>query len=208
MRATRLLTALAAAAVLTGCSESSPSATPSQSPTTASPTPDATSPAPTATPTTATPSPDELSPKPPLETAPPLGRPACKGSTLTVTDADTLVDPQSTREVYAVRTSGPDCQLQGYPTVTFQDARGRSVPVSVLHSGFGVPADKPQPVTLSRSTSLSFEIGSARSGACTSVTHVTVTLPGTTPGHRISSQWQVCGGKVAVSPVMRRGDID
>jgi hypothetical protein len=208
MRATRLLTALAAAAVLAGCSSSSAPPTAISTPTTASPTPDVTSAAPTVTPTTASPSPDELSPKPGLESAPPLGRPVCKGSTLTVADADTLVDPQYAREIYAVRTTGPDCQLQGYPTVTFQDAGGRSLAVSVQHSGFGVPADKPQPLTLSRSTSLSFEIGSARSGACTNVTHVTVTLPGTSPGHRISSQLQVCGGKVAISPVLRRGDID
>lgn len=208
MRATRLLTALAAVAVLAGCSNSTPSAAPIQTPTTTSPAPEVTSAAPTATPTTASPSPDELSPKPGLESAPPLGQGVCKGSALTVTDADTLVDSQSTREVYAVRTTGPDCQLQGYPTVTFQDASGRTVPVSVQHSGFGVPADKPQPITLSRSTSLSFEIGSARSGTCASITHVTVTLPGTTPAHRVSSQWQVCGGKVAVSPVLRRGDID
>ncbi|MCU1587028.1 MAG: hypothetical protein JWN31_521 [Frankiales bacterium] len=208
MRATRLLTALAAAAVLAGCSSSSPSPAAIQTPVTDSPTPGATSAAPSAAPTSASPSPDELSPKPPLESAPPLGRPVCKGSALTVADADSLVDPQSTREVYAIRTSGPDCQLQGYPSVTFQDSSGRSLAVAVTHSGFGVPAGKAQPVTLSRSTSLSFEIGSARTGACANVTHVTVTLPGTSPAHRVSSQWQVCAGKAAVSPVLRRGNID
>jgi hypothetical protein len=144
----------------------------------------------------------------PLESAAPLGQPVCQGSTLTVTDADTLADPQSLREVFSVRTSGRDCQLQGYPTVTFQDGSGRRVPVTVVHSGFGVGADKPQPVTLSRSTSISFEIGSARSGSCVNVATVMVTLPGTSPAHRTATQFPVCGGKAAVSPVMRRGDID
>jgi hypothetical protein len=209
MRAYRLLTAVAAAALLlAGCSDSSPSANPVPSFTTAPPTSVPTTDAPTATPTSASPTPDELSPKPSLESPAPLGQPVCKGSTLTVTDADSLVDPTSFREVFSVRTNGRDCQLRGYPTVTFQGANGRAVPVTVLHSGFGVAPDKPQPVTLSRSTSVSFEIGSARSGSCTSVTHVTVTLPGTAPGHRTSTQFDVCNGKAAVSPVMRRGDID
>jgi hypothetical protein len=205
MRAQRLLLALGLSLALTACSNDNPDALPIPSLTTNPPT---TSAAPSSTPTSASPSPDELSPQPPLESAAPLGQPTCKGSTLTVTDADTLVDPQYAREVYSVRTSGPDCQLEGYPTVTFRDRLGRTVAVSVVHSGFGVPAQKVQPVTLSRSTSVSFEIGSARDGSCKDIASVTVTLPQTSPGHRTSTQLKVCNAKVAISPVLRRGDID
>lgn len=199
----RMLPLIALALVVSGCSSSTPSATPEPGETT---TPPATTEAPTATATTSTSTPTATPSVP--DSPAPLGQPQCKSATLTITDADTLVDPKSTREVYAIRTSGPDCQLQGYPFVTFQDAAGHEVSVQATSSGYGVRRTKPEPVTLSRSTSVSFEIGSGRSGSCTDIAHVTVTLPGTRDGKRISTQLRVCDHKVAVSPVLRRGDID
>ena len=182
---------------------------PNHTPTTASPTADATSAAPTTT-ATLSPTPDELSPKPPLESPAPLGQPACKGSALTVADADTLVDPQTTREVYAVRTSGPDCQLQGYPTVTFQDASGRPVPVSVQHSGFGVPADKPQPVTLSRlDQRVVRDRLSARRQPAPTVAHVDRdAAQAPAPGTASAASGRCAAARSRSRPVMRRGDID
>ncbi|MCW2545009.1 MAG: hypothetical protein JWM40_2561 [Frankiales bacterium] len=196
MRAHRLLLVLGLALALTACSDSK-TAAPIPSLTTNPPT---TTAAPTTEPTTASPSPTETPSVP--DSPAPLGQPVCKGSALTVTDADTLTDPSSVREVYSVRTTGPDCQLEGYPTVTFPRA------VTVSHSGFGVPASKADPVTLSRSTSVSFEIGSARNGSCTTLATITVTLPHTSPGHRVATSLKVCGNAVAISPVLRRGDID
>lgn len=205
MRVRLPLLALGLSLALAGCSSDEPTVAAPPAQTT---TPPVTTTAPVVVPTTASPSPDELSPQPGLESPAPLGQPTCKGAPLTVVDADTLVDRQYVREVYAIRTSGPDCQLEGYPTVTFQDAAGKAVAITAAHSGFGIPAQAAQPVSLSRSTSVSFEIGSARTGSCTDITHVTVTLPGTNPGHRIATQLRVCGAKVAISAVLRRGDID
>lgn len=159
--------------------------------------------APTSLPTTAspTPTPDELSPKPGLETAAPLGRPACKSADLTVIDADTLVDASYRKEVFAVRTRGADCQLKGYPAVQIQG-------VTVRHGGFGLPPEQPQAVTLSRSTSLSFVISSGRAGACRDLATIVVTLPMTTGGHRVATSLRVCGSAVGTSPVHRQADID
>ena len=191
---------VATVAVLAGCSsnggEDSPVVTapttasaPAPAPTTASPTP-----SPRPRPTTA-------SPKPGQETAPPLGRPACAGKALTVTDADTLVDPSYSKEVYVVRTTGPECELQGYPTV-------QATGVATRHGGFGLPPERPQAVTLSRATSLSFLISSPRSGSCRDVPSISVTLPGTTTAHRVSTSLRVCGPAVGLSPVHRQGESD
>jgi hypothetical protein len=199
-----LLSAAVALALVSGCTGST-----GESPVIAAPTATATHSATPGTTVTTTrpatvspsPSPDELSPKPGLETAAPLGRPACKGPDLTVTDADTLVDPSYRKEVFALRTRGPDCQLKGYPTVQIAG-------VTVQKGGFGLPPEQPQAVTLSRSTSLSFVISSARTGTCRDITSIVVTLPGTTTGHRVATSLRVCGPKVGLSPVHRQGDID
>lgn len=151
---------------------------------------------------------DPLSPKPGLETAPPPGQPLCKGTALTVTDADTIVTPSYKREVFAVRTTGRPCQLNGYPTVQLLDASGKPLPVKVEHGGHGLPAERPATYTLSRETSLSFEIGTARDGACRDVTSASVVLPQTSTAHRAATPLQVCGGAVGVSPVHRKADSE
>lgn len=186
--------------LLTGCTDRQPAATaptPSAGTTTTTPPPTvATTPPATVDPT---PSTDELSPKPGLETAAPLGQPACKGTDLTVTDADTLMDASYRQQVFSLRTKGPDCQLKGYPTVKIDG-------ITTQRGGYGLPPEQPETVTLSRSTSLSFMISSARSGTCRDVPTISVTLPGTTTAHRVSTSMRVCGSRVGVSPVHRQGD--
>jgi hypothetical protein len=196
-RAASLAVTLAALLAATGCTNKQ-----DDSPVISAPTQTATqSPTPVPTTRAPTPTPDEQRPKPGLESAPPLGRPVCRGQALTVTDADTLVDPSYRKEVFVVRTTGADCQLKGYPTVQVQG-------VTVQHGGYGLPAEEPQPVTLSRSTSLSFVISSARAGSCRDVPTIVVTLPGTSVGHRTATSLRVCGSAVGVSPVHRQGEVD
>ena len=175
------------------------------------PSPTAATPAPPP-PTGGSPSPaplqpqDPLSPRPGRESAAPTGQPTCRGADLTVVDADTLVLPDHVHEVFVLRTRGPDCQLEGFPAVRLLDAAGGPLPVIVERGGHGLPTDPPVPVTLSRSTSLSFVVASGRDGSCTEASAVDVTLPGTTTAIRTATVLPVCDGRAGVSPVLRRTD--
>jgi len=204
MRTTLIAAALLALTLSAGCSDSAGEV--GATPTTIAPTE---SPAPTPATSTAAPTPthSELTPGPGLESAPPVGAPTCKGNDLTITDADTLVTADSRQEVYAIRTTGPACQLRGYPAVSFRDAAGSSMAIATRHGGYGLPPEQPETVTISRSTSLSFTIASARTGSCSDVAKVVVTLPQTTGAHTVPTELRVCGSTVGLSPVERRGDI-
>ena len=225
MRPTPVLLLLAGLA-LGGCSSASPSAAgPSAAvPTSAAPTTDApvlpTAPAPLmSTPTArpATPTPvrstpvapnDPLSPAPALESPAPTGQPTCRPAALTLVDADQLTGSASVREVFALRTTGAACQLQGYPVVRLLDASGATLPVTYRHGGYALSAAGAVPVTLSRDTTASLELGTGRTGTCRDVATVVVTLPGTTTALRTRTGFRVCGGAVGVSPVLRRGDTE
>lgn len=211
MRVSPLL--LTAGLLLTGCSSSkTPAAAPTVAPTTEAPVPTqtpepiVTTPAPVRT----TPKPvetpsDPLSPRPPLETAPAPGKPRCKTATLTVVDADQLSSSTATQEVFALRTSGLDCQLIGFPSLQFRDAKGRPQSVTVTHGGFGASAGPAKVTTLSKGTSASFVVGTPRSGNCVPAASVVVGVPG---GGTLtaSTTLSVCAGKVGVSPIGRRVD--
>lgn len=148
---------------------------------------------------------DPLTPVPAQETAAPIGQPPCRAADLTVVDADTLVLPDVVQEVFVLRTSGRDCELEGYPDVRLLDASGAPLAVRVTRGGAGLPASRPAPVTLSRTTSLSFVVSTPRDGTCTDASAVDVTLPGTTTAIRAATALPVCGS-AGVSPVERRTD--
>lgn len=193
-----LLLALAAA-LLAGCSDDDPrTAAPS-------PTPSPTS-AVTPVPTTPEPQPvDPLSPKPAVESPAPLGQPTCRPRDLTVVDADQYDADGGVHEVYVLRTRGAPCQLEGWPAVMFLDGAGNRLPLTSRHGGYGLP-DDPEPVTLSRSTSVSFLVGTARTGTCREAATVVVTLPGTTSPLRTGTALRLCGPEFGVSPVRRLVD--
>ncbi|HEU0101293.1 MAG TPA: hypothetical protein VFR07_03160 [Mycobacteriales bacterium] len=149
---------------------------------------------------------DPLSPKPPLESPPAPGQAVCAPATLTVTDADTTYGADSVKELFTVRTSGPDCQLPGtYPQVAVLDATGAAM-APVRDGGFDLPAPTGAPVTLSGGTSLSFFVATNRDGDCLPAATLTVTFPGTTTALRTATRLQVCAGVLAVGPVQRLGD--
>jgi hypothetical protein len=121
---------------------------------------------------------------------------------VTVTDADTVTPRGASyrAEVYVLRTTGSPCQLMGYPSVVVSEAR-------VSHGGQGLPAETVKPYTLSRATSLSFALATARTGAsCTDATTITVTLPGTNQPKQVATTLRVCDHKLGASPVHRLGD--
>lgn len=178
------------------------SATPAPSPTLSAPPSSA---APDPEPAVVAPQ-DPLSPMPAPESAVPVGQPACRAADLTVVDADTLVLAGHVEEVFVVRTKGPDCQLEGYPTVRLLDARGTPLPVTVARGGSGLTAAPAGPVTLSRDTSVSFVVASGRDGACTEAAEVDVTLPGTSSAIRTTTVLSICDAAAGVSPVQRRAD--
>lgn len=205
MRRNCALVSLAAAVLLAACSSSTPKAAETPSP---SPSPTAT---PTTTPTTtpvAPPSPT-TSPSPTKtvatavphgsESPAPLGQPVCKASAVTVTDADTVVKPRYRAEVLVLRTTGAPCQLNGYPSVFVQGA-------TVTRGGEGLPPETPRPATLSRGTSLSFALATARTGTCRDTRAITVVLPGTTQPKGVLADVRICNGRLGVSPVHRLGD--
>lgn len=131
---------------------------------------------------------------PPLETAPPPGAPPCKASALTVTDADMLVTQKAREEVFVVRTTGPDCGLSGFPSVTLKGAG----PVTYRRDG-----SKPTTLSLSKGTTVSFSLTSARTGSCADAVSISVVLPGTGAALSTSTTARVCNGAVTVSPLRR-----
>lgn len=186
---------------------------PPVAPGTAAP-PTTAAPAPPATRAPAAPAPDPvlegpddpLVPQPALEVAPAPGLPACEASALRLTDADVVYGPDAVRELFTVRTSGPDCQLPaGYPTARLLGGDGAPV-APVAEGGLGLPAPGADPVTLSRTTSLSFFLATARDGACTPAAELVVALEGAGGELRTPTVMQVCAGALGVGPVQRLGD--
>ncbi len=166
---------------------------------------------PSATPTAAAPSAtpvDPLASRPPLETAPPPGLPACSAATLSVADADAVYTSDAVQELFTMRTSGPDCQLPAaYPVVVVLSATGERLGTA-QQGGFGLAAPGTGPLTLSRSTSLSFFLASKRDGTCVPAASVSVTLAGTAGGLTAATALQVCDGALGVGPLQRLGDKD
>ena len=200
MRRPVVLASLATALLAAACSSSStpaavetpspvlsPTPTPSLPPVvTPSPTPSATPTVPAVVPTGS-------------ESPAPVGQPTCQAPAVTVTDADTVVKPGYRAEVYVLRTTGRACQLSGYPTVSVAGA-------AVTRGGEGLPAEAPRAYTLTPGTSLSFALATGRSGSCTDRGAMTVILPGTTQRKAVTTDLQVCNGRLGVSPVHRLGD--
>lgn len=149
---------------------------------------------------------DPLASKPPFETAPPAGLPTCLPSDLTVTDGDAAYTSDAVQELFVLRTTGPDCQLTAtYPSVQVLGSGGAPLG-TVRQGGLGLPAPAGGPLTISRTTSLSFYVATARDGACVPAATVSATLPGTTVARSAATQLQVCGGLLSVGPLQRLGD--
>ena len=149
---------------------------------------------------------DPLVPEPGLESAPPPGRPTCRAAALTVTDADAVYTDDAVQELFTVRTTGPDCQLKGHPSVSLLDEAGRALPAKVARSGYDLSDKAPGVVTLSRATSVSFFVATSRDGACKQAATLVTTLPGSGAALRASTPMQVCDGAVGVTPVRRLVD--
>ena len=169
-----------------------PSSPPAEATATATVRPTATT-TPTATPTTTA-----TATSTPLESAPPPGAPTCKPANLTVTDADTVVTQQAREQVYVLRTNGPDCGLDGYPTVTLRGTDGKALAVTYSH-GPG-PAT---PLSLSKGTSVSFSVTSPRAGTCVDAATIRVLLPGTGSALQAATTARICQARASVSPVRR-----
>lgn len=185
--------------LLGACSGHSTAAGPTPSVTlvTSSPTPSPeavpTTPAPSAS-RSATTSPTAT----PMDSAPPPGAPPCKVAALTLTDADSLVTQQAREQVYVLRTSGPNCGLQGYPGVTLRGADG--TPLAVTYSQAPGTA---APLTLSKGTSVSFSVTSPRSGTCLDAATISVLLPEVPGALTAATTARICQAKAVVSPVRR-----
>ena len=183
-----LLPVLALALLASACGSDDPEPTAAPSPT-----------ASVATPPPSAPD-DPLSPRPALESPAPTGGPTCSAGSLTVTDADLLADETALQEVFAVRTSGGACQLRGWPVVTLLGGDGHPIDLTAHRVGTATAA------TLSRSTSLSFVLGTPRTSSCQDAATLVVRLPGTDRSLRAKTTMQVCEHRLDVGPVERRQD--
>ncbi len=151
---------------------------------------------------------DPLASRRPLETPPPVGVPPCRPADLTVTDADTVYDPDAVRELFVLRTRGADCQLPAaYPSARLLDGAGGTV-AQAAQGGPGLPPPGSTPLTLSARTSLSFFLVTRRDGSCTPAAQLQVVLPGTSTALTAATGAQVCGGLLGVGPVQRLGDAE
>jgi hypothetical protein len=119
-----------------------------------------------------------------------------------VQDADLLADEHRLQEVFAVRTSGPACRLQGWPAVELRRGDGSTITVTTRRTG------RARPLGLTAQTSLSFVLGTPRTGRCEDVSTLLVRLPGTTGTITVPTTMQVCSAVLEVGPVERRGDVD
>ena len=176
--------------------------------TTTTTTPTTSAPAAPTTPTTTAPEQpeDPLVEKPGLESAPPAGLPTCRAGALSVTDADAVYTTDAVQELFTIRTTGRDCQLEGYPTVSLLDEAGRELPAQVRRNGYGMSAHGPEAVTLSKGTSVSFSVATSRDGDCQQAATLVTTLPGTGAALRAGTPMQVCDTAVGVTPVRRLVD--
>lgn len=148
---------------------------------------------------------DPLVPRPGLESPAPLGEPTCRAQDLSMVDADAIVTPETVHEVFVLRTTGPECQLEGFPQLQLRDAGGTPLALTVTRNGFGLPVEQAEPFSLSRSTSLSFRVASPRGGTCRPVASIVATLPGAGGPLTAESFLTACGDTVGVSPVERGG---
>ena len=149
---------------------------------------------------------DPLASRSPLEAAPSPGQPTCDPRALTVTDAGRSYTLSAVQSLFTIRTSGPDCQLEGYPGIALRDAQGEPLEVEVRHGGYGLPAGAPAATTLSRGTSVSFFVATAREQGCEPAASLTVTLPGTARPLTTATTTEVCDGSVGITPVRRETD--
>lgn len=204
VRRTAAVSCLVTALAVSACSsvEKTPTATPTPTAVVTE-----TSARPTSTPTpTPSPTATEQPPaKPPVETPPPPGAPPCKPASLTLTDADVTEAEGYRQELFGLRTSGPNCGLQGYPVLELRDAAGRVIPVSWSKGGYGLEPSKPEPVTLSSGTSVSFSVASPATGSCVDAAKVRATLEGVGTLTAATSV-RICNGKAGVSPIRRYVD--
>ena len=184
-----------------------PAAAPATAPPPAAPVPAATRSAAPPAPDPVLEGPDDpLVPEPALEVAPAPGLPACEAAALSLADADVVYGADTVRELFTLRTSGPDCQLPaGYPAARLLGTDGAPV-APVAQGGLGLPAAGADPVTLSRATSLSFFLATARDGPCTPAAELVVALEGAGGELRSATAMQVCGGALGVGPVQRLAD--
>ena len=146
-------------------------------------------------------------PTAPRETPRPPSAPPRAPENLTVTDADTVVTQQYREQVFVLRTTGPDCGLSGYPTVTLRDAAGKAFTVAYARGGFGLSTVPATPLTLSRTTSASFSVATSRVSPCADATTISIVLPGTSIPLTARTTAQLCQGRGGLSPV-RRLDAD
>lgn len=137
------------------------------------------------------------------ETPPPPEAPTCKPANLTITDADTVVTQQYREQVFVLRTTGPDCALSGYPTVTFSGDTGKALAVTYSRIGFGLSTVPATPLTLSRTTSASFSPATSRASPYLDAATISVVLPGTSPPLMARTTARVCQGRAGLSPVRR-----
>jgi hypothetical protein len=156
------------------------------------------------------------------------GSVGCGGTahtTCRITNFRVSVSPQDwseptgrhTRTIVLANTSGRACTVEGYPSVTFLDRHGRSLPFAITHEGGVVAGRPPRPVAIPRAGSAFLVVDRYRCdlGETVSARKIVVVLPGSRVG-RLARDVQnlgyaVCrggpadpGNSIAVSAIVAR----
>lgn len=107
------------------------------------------------------------------------------------------------------------CSLTGYPTVTLQDARGRTltaIRADQNPSSYFSNNSAPQPVTLAPQGKAFFDINwnvvpheAQGERTCPSAARIRVTAPGDTSPVNLDQTFTPCGGRIQVSPFHAQG---
>ncbi len=103
------------------------------------------------------------------------------------------------------------CSLTGYPTVTLQDAQGRTLAAVRSEQATGsyfTPGQPPAPVVLAPQAKAAFELAwsaipheAEGERACPEAARIRVTAPGDTSPASLDMAFAPCGGRVKVSPI-------
>lgn len=147
----------------------------------------------------------------------PVGAPPCRGPQLKLAQDGGDAGAGNRVALLSVQNVGQQaCSVTGYPGVTLQDARGRTLTSVVAEQSPGSyfrAGETPQPVIVAPQGKAWFELAwnvvpheGQGETTCPSAARVRMTAPGDTSPVSLNLAFTPCGGRVRVSPFTANAD--
>ncbi|WP_374512985.1 DUF4232 domain-containing protein [Brevundimonas sp.] len=144
--------------------------------------------------------------------ATPASAPPCRGPQLRLsTEGGDAGAGNRVMNIGIQNIGAQPCSLTGYPTVTLQDAQGRTLAAVRSEQATGsyfTPGQPPAPVVLAPQAKAAFELAwsaipheAEGERACPEAARIRVTAPGDTSPASLDMAFAPCGGRVKVSPI-------